>query len=274
MSHIRLTENGAQDRLLMLPRFSHISTEIEATGGIFRTATVQEFEAEFGEIDFSIRPVELFSILPDRDELKYDDTKWTAFILSDDKIPKQCYKALIDLLTGDWKYELAWREYSENISKKGKTKQPRMRRTKLTATLLSKFNQGSMLLNRERKFRIALLRWSGCFTRADPLDSVLDCCSCLEASFQMGDELRLRTSLAVYYSLSVGRKEAFSTVYELYGIRNKFIHGANIPEVSPSQRRRYVELVASLLLQFVKMGKIPDSSTINKQILEQFGASE
>ena len=118
--------------------------------------------------------------------------------------------------------------------------------------------------------RIAIQRWYSSYTREDPLDTVLDCCSALEAAINLPDELRLRISLSVYHTLAKNRKRAFSLVYEMYRNRNDFIHGGRLPELSSKQQQNYIEVVAQVLYRYVDLGKIPDSKSMSKAILRQY----
>ncbi len=262
-SQLPLSQKDSQETLLIVPYLHVLNSEIKVVGGTFRTATTGKFQEQYGELNFRIRPVELMEYFGYRfDRMKYEEFPWTALELDNTLVPIKCYRALIDLVTNRWIYEIDWQ---------GKKKS---RRISLTSKFIQLFNSGSSLLIKERKFRVALLRWSECYLRSDPLDTVLDCCSCLEASFQMGDELRLRTALAVYHTLKTNRKEGFRNVYEMYGVRNNFIHGANIPNISKDTRRKYVMLTADILMTFLKDAKMPDSLVLSKKIVEQFGGQE
>jgi hypothetical protein len=62
----------------------------------------------------------------------------------------------------------------------------------ITPTIKRDLHSGSQLLEKHKRFRIALERWCSSLKRDETVDSVLDLCSCLEAHFSVGDELRLR----------------------------------------------------------------------------------
>lgn len=215
--------------------------------------------------DFTIRPAELENMFGKSiTKLNFENVKWTVIQTKDYEIPKECYVALVDLVSKQWEYEIGWKSNNKSFTNKRK-------RTSVTTSLVNSLNKGLKLLKEEKRFRIAMIRWSRCYARADTLDTVLDCCSCLEASFSMGDELRLRTALAVYYSLQNNRKTGFQTAYEMYGIRNDFIHGTKIPIVTEDKRHIYVKLVADVLGEFIKNAKMPNSNKINMKILNHFG---
>lgn len=136
--------------------------------------------------------------------------------------------------------------------------------------LVEKLTAGLRLLSSQRRFCISLERWYSSCTRRESLDTVLDCCSSLEAALSLPDELRLRIAFSVYYTVKTNKKRAFALAYEMYGIRNAFIHGGKIPKVSLAQKRSYIELVAEMLYRYVAIGKILDGGVINKMILENY----
>ncbi|HEV2146144.1 MAG TPA: hypothetical protein VGR37_01875 [Longimicrobiaceae bacterium] len=263
-----------QERAIVLPFFHAPKHPLRAEHGIFRPMTMDEIEIEYGNADFfTIRAADLDFILgPGKRSDSFETHRWTVLELAESVVPSRCYSALLDLLSGEWKYEMLWREHLR--SGKDKTSRPHPRKQRLSESFLSRFNSGSSLLHKERRLRVALLRWEGSYQRTDPLDTVLDCCSCLEASFQMGDELRLRTALAVYYTVRTGKKNAFRSVYTMYGVRNKFIHGASIPEVSSQEWRRYIEITAALLQEFISHGRMPNAESMNRSILSHFGGGD
>jgi len=237
-----------------------VPVPVEGGGRLF-TAT----SAELGDLDFTIRPADFSNLFgASLAELDYENLRWTALKIADVNAPQLCYTSLTDLLTDTWEYELEWRTESRDEHTK------RIRQ-EVNANFVERFNAGLRLLFANRRFQIAMIRWSRCFKRFDPLDTVLDCCSCLEAAFQMGDELRLRTALAVYFTLDEEPELGFCTAYSMYGVRNKFIHGSKIPDVMEEERRKYVRLVATLLDRFIKVGAMPDRNDLDAKILSKFG---
>jgi hypothetical protein len=237
-----------------------VPVPVEGGGRLF-TAT----SADLGDLDFTIRPVDLPNLFgASWAELKYENLRWTALEIPDENVPQLCYAGLTDLLTDTWEYELEWRAASRD-------EHPKRNRQEVNDTFVARFNAGLRLLFANRRFQIAMIRWSRCFKRSDPLDTVLDCCSCLEASFQMGEELRLRTALAVYFALDEEPELGFRTAYNMYGIRSKFIHGSKIPDVTEEERRKYVKLVATLLDRFIEVGAMPNRNDLDAKILRKFG---
>lgn len=227
--------------------------EIEATG------------IEFSAIGYEIG--QLFGT----ESTDFDSLKVAVLEPADNVVPLACYTALFDLISGNWKYMLArTRAVKSPINFEHQKSYPRVPKYSTTEKVIGQLDKGIKLLRNSRRFRISLERWSSSHSREDALDTVLDLCSSLEAAFALSNELRLRLSLAVYHMLSVAKKQGFLTTYQMYGVRNKFIHGAQIPEVQENEREQFIEIVCRVLLVFLDNGEIPNEERINQLIISHY----
>lgn len=178
----------------------------------------------------------------------FDDSKWT-FITQNSKKRNffgDCYLGLIDSLTGNWEYifdkndKLFEREALSHILLKSPS-------YKFTKELKSKIKNGLELINKNKKNRVAIRRWVDSYSRIKSYqDSVLDCCSALEAIFSIRSELRLKVALFSYIIILEKEKkhkakEVFCNVYRMYRIRNDFIHGNKIPEISVKETKEFIK---------------------------------
>ncbi len=102
------------------------------------------------------------------------------------------------------------------------------------------------------------------------MDSILDCCSCLEALYNLSDELRLKISLISFHLVPTDKKNTLDKVYEMYGLRNAFIHGSKIPEVSHEQVKEYLNLTAKILISILQLGELPTVEALTKNIFEYY----
>ena len=57
----------------------------------------------------------------------------------------------------------------------------------------------------------------------------------------------------------------------MYGIRNSFIHGSKIPNVTQQQRVIYIDTVANMLKSIVIDGKMPNMDKISEKLLDKYG---
>jgi len=196
----------------------------------------------------------------------WERTRWAAIVREKDcEIPDACYLALTNIYTKHWKHLL---EIKGGISALDLDSTPL--RYSLTIPLLNFFKKGVRLATDDRRFRIALQRWSSSYDRDDPLDSVLDCCSALEAIISCRDEIRLRISLSVYHILKTTKGRSMNTVYQMYKIRNDFIHGSKIPEITATQQRDFIYVVSRVLHACISRGKKPDKKQLDSQIIEKY----
>lgn len=162
---------------------------------------------------------------------------WTVLEMHTKEIPNDCYGALFELLTDYWTYIFKREERIHRTVDVPSDDYPTLPQYTLNKSLINGITQGVKLLLKDRQFRISLLRWNSSYLRQDPLDTVLDCCSALEAAFRISDELRLRISLSVYHILNRAKRKGFASIYKMYGIRNSFIHGERIPTVTKQEQK-------------------------------------
>lgn len=186
-------------------------------------------------------------------------------------IQDECYIALLDLYTKHWRYEFKRTDYLNylKIPFGGKKEEINIPKYIFNKLFIENIKSGLHLLS-NRRFSISLLRWYSSYKRTDPLDIVLDCCSALEALFSLSDELRLRIALSVYHILIKDKKQGFLKVYEMYGIRNNFIHGNKIPDVTSEQCREYVEILSKIFTAIVTLRELPDSKKLTELILDRY----
>ena len=187
----------------------------------------------------------------------------------DDMFPRNYYRFLIDLCSGHWQYVL-WKTERFAHGRRPEEEWIKIPRYRLNKPFISNFEKAINLLHKNKRFRIAVHRWGSSYSRKEMLDSVLDCCSSFEAIFSMGDELRLRIALAVFFTLRKKRGQGFLCTYEMYGLRSSYIHGARIPEISKENRKKYIDVVSQILKQCVFKQNIPNSEEINERIIKHF----
>lgn len=123
---------------------------------------------------------------------------------------------------------------------------------------------------KNKNYQIAVSRFISSFKREELLDSVLDCCSAIEAFYKVSDELRLRISLITYHLLPFEKKDSMRLIYEMYGIRNDFIHGNDIPDVCASDINKYQKIISEALRRPLELGEMPDFSQLNRDIIEKY----
>ncbi len=133
-------------------------------------------------------------------------------------------------------------------------------------------SQGINLLKnkKNRRLKIAFHRFAASYKRKDPLDSILDCCSCLEALYNLSDELRLKIALISFHLVEKNKKRTLKLIYEMYGKRNDFIHGNKIPEVSHLQVKEYIIQTANILISILKKGNLPTTEELSKKVFNYY----
>ncbi|MCK5022993.1 MAG: hypothetical protein KAS04_02365 [Candidatus Aenigmarchaeota archaeon] len=119
-----------------------------------------------------------------------------------------------------------------------------------------------------KRYSLAIDRFATSYKREDELDAVLDCCSVIESLYGVGDELRLRIALITFQLFDREKDDYMKSIYELYGIRNNFIHGNTIPIVSISQIRKYQKIISDILHIPLINSDFIDFNKINESILE------
>jgi len=242
----------------------------ETDVGTLRAIKAGEAEKKYGDFPLSVRPYEMEYFFKDRlDRLEYEESVWAVLELKRQDAYPHDYKGIFDLTTGNWDYHLRWLEYYNIMPIGDIEERPEPRRFRVTTRFLNSFNEISLLMNRERRFQFATRRWHRSYHRADCIDTVIDCCVALEALFKPEYELRLRMSLYAYLFSDWGKSASRGTVYEMYGIRNDFIHGKEVAKLTDEQRRRYVSTVARILNRCVKLQSVPDKSKLDKEISQR-----
>ena len=216
-------------------------------------------------------PVSVYGFETSKLPMHKKSPAWAMLETPDNLIPSIIYATTLDLLSNHWKYVF---KRTVTLARPMTLDRAldfiKVPRYNFTPSLINTFTRAIKFLSKERKARIALQRWSSSYARQDSLDSVLDCCSALEAAMNLPDELRLRISLSAYHLLKRYKKQGFALVYEMYGIRNSFIHGASFPEVDTNKQRSYIDVVAQILRRYIELGKIPSGDEMGKSILHQF----
>ncbi len=196
---------------------------------------------------------------------------WAVLDVPDSSIAEDAVVTLLDLLTGQYRYELAKaRRRALPLSLARSDAPPRLPRHKLTNALLNSLRSGTALLKKRPAFGIGLNRWAAAYVRHQPLDTVLDCCASLEAVLKLDAEKRLRLALCTYHFLERDKRNAFKGVYRMYGIRNDFIHGGGMPSVSDHDQDEFIEIVATVLRKCVQVRGIPTAEELSKRILRQY----
>ena len=102
------------------------------------------------------------------------------------------------------------------------------------------------------------------------MDSILDCCSCLEALYNLSDELRLKLSLISFHIVAKNKKKTLHAIYEMYGKRNDFIHGSKIPNVNREQAENYIDHTAKIIKSIIEIGATPNIESLTNQIFKYY----
>lgn len=261
--------------IVFLAFFKPPKDVLKVSGVTLRRATSEEVKQFMHAAEPYIRRLggtELFGPIGQRGPVKVR-LKYTILETNDDRIPPVCYFALLDILKKTWMYVLRREEYYRKYALKltaTHVKHPKVPIYNFNPPLISKLEKGIQLLSKQRRFAISLERWYSSCTRSDPLDTALDCCSSLEAAISLPNELRLRIAFSVYHTMQTNKEKAFALAYEMYGVRNSFIHGDKTPIVSRRQQQSYIKIVADMLYRFIVLGKIPNVEMINRMILKDY----
>lgn len=204
---------------------------------------------------------------------KFEDSIWTFLVKDKNQFNDSCYLSVLDLFTENWKYiferneKLRLSSFATPINWNPPTYE-------FTKIIKLRFRKSLKLINTSVRFRIALERWFSSYTRnTSYLDSLLDCCSALEAILGVRDEIRLRISLSTFYILSrkinkSQAKKAAKTVYEMYNLRNIFIHGSKIPEVRKEEIYDFINTIAELFKILILNSKLPSRKELEVKVLE------
>ncbi len=193
----------------------------------------------------------------------YDKISWTILRVNNDK--NACdYATIFDLVSDNWKYLQKVNDNSRiqlSIFEKNHTQVNSAPVYKLTSKFIRQITAAVKLANENKKVLIALHYWRLSYMQIDNINSLLHCCSCLEALFSLDGEIRLR--LALYASTYLNQKKISSYVYRMYGIRNDYIHGNKIPIIN--DKNIYLSIIAQVLRKAVAQG-IPSAVQLDKII--------
>lgn len=259
--------------VIVLPFIRPPKTPIKTIGFIIRSLPWGELETNYPDAEFDLYGFESRRFFPSviGGPKQLESVDLTILDTTSNTLEEKCYLSLLDLCLGRWRYVFCRTKYlSQPISISSPRISLQVPRYSLTTSVLDKFSEGVNALQGDRKLRISALRWhTGC-SRNDPIDTVLDCCSALESALSLPSELRLRLSLSVYHILDRNKKRSFAAVYEMYGIRNKFIHGGELPAVDEDQQLEYLHVVARFLSKCLKIGKVPSNDELSRMILDQY----
>lgn len=173
----------------------------------------------------------LFSIKGE-EGLRKEYNSWGVLETTLQGISEKDIYILVDLVTRRWEYVLLRTMALKQPVVPGKSTYPKTPCLNINNKQLQLIHNGILLLLKEKTFQVAIHRWSVSYIRTDPIDTVLDNCSSLEAALSLPNELRLRASLSVYHILRSRKKEGFREAYGMYGARNDFIHGKNPPKLT------------------------------------------
>lgn len=265
-------------KAIVLKYFKPQKNVISLDGITIKFIKSKDLESIYGNrIDDSVRAsVQEWQVLAKKQGLK-ETENWGNLIFpvveySNDEIPSICVKSLFELVFNIWMHCLeSNRELNLSL---GEEKECNVPYVSLTQKNLKLIKEGYKILNgnknENKRFKISLQRWSSSYIRSVPLDSVLDCCSSLEALLSFPNELRLRFSFSVYHILRKNKKASMLKIYEMYGVRNSFIHGGRVPKVSKNEQEEFIRIVANVLLQIIKNGNMPKSNVLSKKIIEQY----
>jgi len=183
---------------------------------------------------------------------KLEKIKWAYFPLEPKENPNT-FSSLFTLVTSDY----VDRERKLNLS--------------LTESRIRKFDDYYKKITESKSLFFSIDRWGSSLNRGNSLDATLDCCASIEALFGIRDEIRLRISLLSQLFSSTRKRETFSTVYEMYGVRSKYVHGNDFPEVSKEKLTSYIKTTAHVLESVLSMKKALNSQQYNDALINKFG---
>jgi hypothetical protein len=250
---------------ILLPFFNLPKSEIiidqntKITTTKFKEISKRYESYDLSEINLILGEIDQFLHKRFKKKTEFNESEWTIIEIDKTvKIPIICYKTILVLITSQWKYIL-------NRRKNTKHKTPNYN---FTAKTTNQFKKGLELAKNQR-FQIGLQRWFDSYNRDNYLDSVLDCCSALEAVTDCKDELRLRIALSMDHILKKNKRESRIHVYNMYGIRNKFIHGSKIPKVNDNEQFNFIEIVSNVFKSIIKNGEMPKESELSQKIIHK-----
>lgn len=188
-----------------------------------------------------------------------EEAKWTLIENNEKNVPDQYLRNIAWLIADNF----------ELVSNKHDTSS--LSTIHIDKNFINYFDNGIKIAKnkKNKNYQIAVSRFISSFRREELLDSVLDCCSAIEAFYQVSDELRLRIALITYQLLPFEKKDCMRLIYEMYGIRNDFIHGNDIPDLCSSDISKYQQILSKALRIPLETGKMPDFSQLNRDIIEK-----
>jgi hypothetical protein len=178
-------------------------------------------------------------------EQKVKSQKWTFLKIVDSSIDKEYIQAILDFIICGIEY------FHKDINDE----------------LIKLYLENSLKINQKyiNKYKNSLNRLNKAI-KADSIgDMVLDLSASLESVFCVSDELRLRLSLMAFYITK--DKDIMKNIYDLYGYRNKYIHGNDIPNFNNNFSFRISENVFKLLQIPLQTGCYYNLEEINNNIL-------
>jgi len=272
----RHQKKQVKQQALVLSYINLFSKPLDIEGLQIKTAKYKDILANYEESQLSMYGGEFFAITKKRHgELKkFEESKWVFIIKNNKEIDDACYLGMLDLCTNNWRYILKRNESlkTSSLSQPINWNPPSYN---LTPKRINRVKQSLDLINKKGRFRVALQRWFSSYNRSTSyLDSLLDCCSALEALLGTKNEIRLRISLYAYYLLQKKKrkfeaKKMFKTIYKMYGLRNEFTHGSKIPKVKKKNLYLLIEAIATIINITIDDGKIPEGKKLNDFIFKK-----
>ncbi len=253
-----------------------------------RLKEIESEKIEYAYEDWKNIPYYILQAICEKQHKKGFENLLMGIFYFDNSIEGKDLSTLLDLVLGNWKFYLIPSEKLHDALFRGVAVsindiESHTKKKDLSIIPLGKLDndairlikQGIDLLkdNKNKRFKIALHRFSASYKRNDPLDSILDCCSTLEALYNISDELRLKTSLISYHLVKKNKKKTLDIIYEMYGKRNDFVHGNKIPDVCKEEQVEYICCTAAILLSIIELTKIPSSEDLTKKIFEYYAPS-
>lgn len=139
----------------------------------------------------------------------------------------------------------------------------------INADFIKLFSNGIKLCSKKSgaKIQVAFYRFFASYQRSDNLDSILDLCSTIEAIYNVNNELRLK--IALITGALLNDTNSMKKVYELYSIRNNFIHGNSIPTVTDEELNEYQSLIQRILLLLLNAGSFNIITETSNSIMDR-----
>jgi hypothetical protein len=197
----------------------------------FLIAQLQKIDpGKWGETDF-----DLFG------KIDIEKSEWTKFENKNDNITNSYIQHLSLFINNDF-----------NLAKFHPDTMPIAR--EINENYIKLFSNGIKLCSKKSgvKVQVAFHRFFASHQRSDNLDSILDLCSTIEAIYNINNELRLK--IALITGALLNDTNSMKKMYELYSIRNNFIHGNSIPTVTDEELKEYQSLIHRILQLLLNAG--------------------